>query len=106
MGSPNETVSLEQTAAMRAARWQLGDVDLAPRQARHALEAADERRVAVDLEEAEAAGEAVHVVDVLRDDGLHDAELFERHERQMSRVRLRGGERRPQLGHRPLRLQP
>src|SRR5204862_1585006 len=92
-------VALQNAAAARAARRQLGEVDRLARIARDALDAADQGRVAVDLEQALAPRGAVQVVDVLRDRALEDAELLELDERLVTRVRARGGERLPQLAH-------
>jgi hypothetical protein len=80
--------------------WQWGQ-----RGARDALDAADERRVAVDLEQPVAARQAMQVVDVLRDRALEDAELLELDERVVARVRARRRQRLPELPHRAGRIQ-
>src|SRR5262249_23282250 len=69
-----DRVALENAAAARAAWRQLGEVDRLARIARDALDAADERRVAVDLQQLGAARESMQVVDVLRDRAFEDAE--------------------------------
>src|SRR5204863_4512090 len=98
-------VALQESLAERASRRQHREIDPSTLEACGALDAADQRRVAVDLEQAAGPREAVQVVDVLRDDGLDDAEIFELDERAMPRVRLRAPERIPQLAHRAIGVQ-
>src|SRR5439155_1578170 len=68
-------VALQDAAAARAARRQLGEVDRLAGIARHALDAADHGRIAVDLEQPLAPRRAVQVVDVLLDRALEGIEL-------------------------------
>jgi hypothetical protein len=98
-------VALEHAGAARAARRQHGIVDLVALEARHALDATDQRRVAVDLEQPAAPGETMQVVDVLRDGGADDVHLLELDERAVAGVRLGRIERLPELAHRALRVQ-
>src|SRR2546427_8226450 len=99
-------VALEDAAAVRAARRKLGEVDRVATETGDTLDAAYERRVAVDLEQAAAACEPVQVVDVLGDGGLQHAHVLELYEGQMAGVRARLGQCLPELSHRPRRAQP
>src|SRR5262245_32213905 len=69
-----DRVALEDPVAAGTARRKLGEIDRFAGIACDALDAPDERRVTVDLEQTLAAGETMEVVDVLRDRALEDAE--------------------------------
>ncbi len=99
-------VALEESLATGAVRRQRGEVDLVAREAPAAAEAADQGGVAVDLEQAPAAGDPVQVVDVLRDDRPEHAEVFELDEGEMAGIRSGRGQCPPQFAHGARRVQP
>src|SRR4030095_6041570 len=99
-------VALQEPVAARARRRQHREVDLVPLEARHALDAADQRRVAVDLEQTATAGDPVEVVDVLGDRRPDDVHVLELDERVVAGIRLGARERVPQLAHGTGRIHP
>src|SRR5262249_61226594 len=99
-----DRVALEQPAAAWTARRQDREVDGVVPEAFDAIQAADQRRVAVDLEQPPTAGEAVEVVDVLRDQRPQHADVLELDQRVVAGIRPRRTQRFPELAHgtRPL----
>jgi hypothetical protein len=94
-------VALQDAAALRAAWWQLFVADLVAPVAGDALDAADQRGVAVDLGDLAAAGGDVKVVHVLRNQVFEDSAPFELDEREVPGIGLRPLQGLPQLAHRP-----
>src|SRR5690606_36989982 len=69
--------------------------DRLPRVALPATQAADAPHGAVELDDAGRPGPEVEVVDVLRDDAVHDAGALELREREVPRIRLGAAEPPP-----------